>query len=178
MSVPEIAAASSRRLIPLLLATALLAYGGGSAWQHWNARAQLPAWPELVTLAEPVANPALRADALDMLFGLSPTQAPVASAAALVLRASLVSAAGASRALLASGGGEQFYREGERLPDGSVLRGIQVDRVLLWRNGREETLAVTRPAAQHFTPAAQSAAGRAAPATSLLRPLLKTEVRP
>lgn len=177
MTLPRLAAVSRSSGMLILLAVGLLAHGVVAAWQHWNRRAPLPVWSVPATAAAPVVAPALNAQALEMLFGLAPAQAPLASAAALVLRASIVGAAGQSRALVASGANEQFYREGERLPDGSVLRGIQADRVLLWRNGRVESLALLRPAVQHFTLATQPAAGRAAPASSWLRPLSGPEAR-
>jgi hypothetical protein len=162
-----------------LLVMALLAYAGGAALQYWKGRALVPAWPAAAAAATaPAAQPAPRVDALDMLFGLSPTQAPVASAAALVLRASIVGTAGASRVLLAGGAVERFYREGDSLPDGSVLRDIQADHVLLWRGGREERLKLDRSAQQHLRPAPQPAALRVAPPNPLLRPRPITEAQP
>lgn len=162
--------AAQRRYVSAGLVFGLVAYAGWSGWQGWISRVPLPAWP-IATATLPEPAPIVSAAALNMLFGLAPSTTPVTSAAPLVLHASIVGAAGQSRALLASGAGQRFYREGASLPDGSVLRAIEADRVLLWRNGREESLTRERVAARYFTPASRADAPRqsAAPAV-LFRP--------
>ena len=92
------------------------------------------------------------------------------SAEALTLRASLVSSQGQSRALLAGGSEARFYSVGDRLPGGSVLRRIEVSRVVLWRNGREESL-VLESAGQYLLPVTQADAPKAQPASTYLRPV-------
>ncbi|XVN17819.1 type II secretion system protein N [Pseudomonas corrugata] len=64
----------------------------------------------------------------------------------MTLQASFVVAQGLSRALLADAAGARLYRVGERLPSGSLLRRVEADHVTLWRNGREERLALKQEA--------------------------------
>lgn len=78
--------------------------------------------------------------ALVTVLGLQ-AQGPLArSSEALRLQASFITRDGESRALLAGSSGAQVYRVGERLPGGSVLRRVEPGHVVLWRNGREESL--------------------------------------
>lgn len=48
--------------------------------------------------------------------------------------------------MLADAAGSRIYQVGERLPGGSVLRRVEASHVLLWRNGREERLALRQEA--------------------------------
>jgi hypothetical protein len=162
--------AAQRRYVSAALVFGLVAYAGWSGWQGWIARVPLPAWP-IANAALPEPAPMVSAAPLNMLFGLAPSTIPVASTTPLVLHASIVGATGQSRALLASGAAQQFYREGASLPDGSVLRAIDADRVLLWRNGREESLMRERSTVRYFTPASRAdMPSRSAAANTLIRP--------
>lgn len=157
-------------LLRVLLLGLPVGYGAYLTWQEWGYRQSL-AVP--TALPERVPAPALapfKPDAIAAVLGLSP-QGPLAhSAEPLELRASFVSSNGASHALLAGSQQSRFYRVGERLPGGSVLRRIEVSHVVLWRNNREERL-LLKPASRYVLPATQMPATHA-PTTSLhLRPL-------
>lgn len=80
--------------------------------------------------------------AIATVMGLAAPDAAVRSTEPLTLRASFVSNNGLSRALLAGTEGEQLYQVGDSLPGGSVLRRVEMARVVLWRNGREELVAL------------------------------------
>lgn len=88
-----------------------------------------------------------------------------------MLRGIFVSSTGDSTALLAIAGSQRRYSVGERLPSGSVLRRIEADRVLLWRNGREEVLPLAG-SAQHLR---NATAGPDQPTHRHLRPSVATE---
>jgi len=89
----------------------------------------------------------------------------------LKLRASFVSSVGDSRALLAGAEGQRIYRVGESLPGGSILRRIESGRVVLWRNGREELLALEPPGRTTLQRLNGPVPDAAVPASSLyLRP--------
>ncbi|SEL77631.1 type II secretion system protein N [Pseudomonas agarici] len=131
----------------VLLCLAPLVYGAWLAWHEWVFRQAMPAAPVFNFIA---AAPAQRPEPLDpvavaTVFGLSTSDALARSAEPLQLRASFVASSGASRALLAGAQGQRIYQVGDRLPGGSVLRRIEVGRVVLWRNGREEWLALEQP---------------------------------
>ena len=104
------------------------------------------------------------------MLGLAPEGALAHSAEPLELRASLVSSHGASQALLAGSQQARFYRVGERLPGGSVLRRVEVSHVVLWRNNREERL-LLKPPSRHVLPASQTPATPAQATSLYLRPL-------
>lgn len=161
-----------RRLPALALGVMALLWGSASAYSHWSNRATLAPMPVVASAPALPAVQALDGAALNMLFGLAPGEAPVASAGGFTLRASMVAVPGPSRALLASSDGERFYREGERLPDGSLLRAVYPNRVLLWRNGREEAL--EHPATAYFKPIAPARNSTKA----LIRPADKPRARP
>ena len=168
------ASALRRNLAPLLNVLLLglpVAYGAYLAWQEWQYRQSLgvPAATPARIAPAPVPEP-FKPDAILSVMGLSPEGALAQSAEPLELRASFVSSQGASHALLVGQQHAQFYRVGERLPGGSVLRRVEVSQVVLWRNNREERL-LLRPASQHLIPAPQTAA-KPPKSTSLhLRPL-------
>lgn len=154
----------ARQLTVRVLAVLAVAWGSASAYSHWSARAIVAPMPVGAPAPATVGIQQLDGAALNMLFGLAPTAAAVASAAAFTLRASMVAVPGPSRALLAGSEGERFYHEGDRLPDGSLLRAVYPNRVVLWRNGREETL--ERPATAYF----KSRAPAPASGSGLIRP--------
>lgn len=49
-----------------------------------------------------------------------------------------------SRVLIQHTNSRAFYFQGERLPDGSLLKSVSVDRVVILRNGREQNLLLPR----------------------------------
>lgn len=140
------ASSVSRRLwlSRLLLACLVLVYAVyllRDELQVHAARTMLPT-TAMATPAPLVVETPLNLSALVTVLGLQ-AQGPLArSSEALRLQASFVSRDGESRALLADSGGARVYRVGERLPGGSVLRRVESDHVVLWRNGREESLAL------------------------------------
>lgn len=142
-------------------------YGGYLAWQEQVYRQSLRAVPVFAPVsALPVAVPdAFKPDAIATVLGLGAQNTWVQSAEALQLRACFVTNDGTSQALLADTRTARFYSQGERLPGGSVLRRVEVDHVVLWRNGREERLAL-RPAGKHVLPV--SSTDSATPGAGLL----------
>lgn len=119
-----------------------LGYAAFLSWSEWVLREAMtvqrerPALPAAVVDSRAQLDPA----AIATVLGLAAESALVRSAEPLTLRASFVSSAGESRALLAGAEGERIYRVGESLPGGSVLRRVEITQVVLWRKGREELL--------------------------------------
>ena len=127
-------------LVPLL-------HGVFLVGQEWRFRQALGR--EVPTVAESPVVPAGRSpnvQAVATVLGLAPAGAHLPSAEPMTLQASFVVAQGLSRALLADAAGARIYQVGERLPSGSVLRRVEADHVTLWRNGREERLALQQQA--------------------------------
>lgn len=150
-----------RWALPLLGCLALggwLAWLGAGSWRFHHALRTAPA-----AFAQPAAvveDPAQPADAVlvALLFGVLPTTpgAPAEDAAAslsLTLLASLVEPRTEhSRALIAAPGGSAFYRVGEQLPNGAVLRDIATDHVRLLHAGRDFQLGFPHPETRLFVP--------------------------
>lgn len=132
---------------------------------HLLARSVLPAAPAQQALPAIEFNP----EAIATVLGLAEHAADVRSAEPLTLRASFVSSAGISRALLAGADGERLYQVGESLPGGSVLRRVEVSRVVLWRKGREEVLTL-QPAIELRVLTLNPTTPRPAPPLLHLRP--------
>jgi type II secretory pathway component PulC len=107
--------------------------------------------------------------AVATVLGLTAQSSVLISPEPLTLRATVVASDSASRALLAGTDGERFYRAGERLPGGSLLRRIEPAHVVLWRQGREELL-LLRPAGERFLRTAHTPRQ---PATYHLRPTVE-----
>lgn len=133
--------------------------------RYRQALAPLPALKNAAAPSPPLLA-APDPGALLIVLGFEAQEAPRPSTDSAVLSGIFAASTGESRALLAVAGSQRSYGVGERLPSGSVLRRIEADRVLLWRNGREEVLSLAGPAA----PIAR-AAGLPAQSTHLhLRP--------
>lgn len=159
-----------RLLWQVLLCTGPLAYGAWLAWSEWMFRRDLPARPVAVAVdTAPVPPRSLNHAAVATVLGLQAHDVLARSREPLQLRASFVASAGASRALLAGAEGQRVYRVGDRLPGGSILRRIEVGRVVLWREGREELLTLAPPARSALLPAGR-AASASAPSPVHLRP--------
>ena len=155
----------------MLLWGTCFGYGAHLAWQEWLYRQALAV--PVIAPARPAPAPALepfQPEAIASVLGLAPQGALAHSAEPLELRASLVSSHGTSQALLAGSQQARFYRVGERLPGGSVLRRIEVSYVVLWRNNREERL-LLKPPGRHVLPAGQTPATPAQATSLYLRPL-------
>lgn len=138
------------RLLKMLAIALPCGYGLTLAWQEWQFRqgptavVQAPRPLETVQVAAP-----LNTLAVATVLGLTAHASLLNSAEPLTLRATLISSGSESRALLAGPQSERFYRAGERLPGGSLLRRIEPAHVVLWRQGREEVL-MLRPVGERF----------------------------
>lgn len=131
-----------------------LGYGWVLLWQERAWRDTLPVLENLPPAQASANNEraSFNPDAIASLLGLVARESLARSTEALVLRASFVSSAGDSRALLAGTEGERTYRLGDTLPGGSVLRRIEVAQVVFWRNGREEVLPIEMSARRSLLP--------------------------
>ncbi len=146
-----------------LLLVLPLSHGLTLAWQEWRFR-----HAQTLAVQAPPAVPApapgyvaLNTQAVATVFGLAAQTGTLNSREPLTLRATVVAGGGDSRALLAGADGARFYRAGERLPGGSLLRRIEAAHVVLWRQGREELLSL-HPTGARFL----QAAGAQSPAPS------------
>jgi type II secretory pathway component PulC len=127
-------------LVPLL-------HGVFLAGQEWRFRHSLGREVPVVGESPVVAvERSPNVQAVATVLGLAPAGAHLPSAEPMTLQASFVVTHDLSRALLADTAGARIYRVGERLPSGSVLRRVEADHVTLWRNGREERLALQQEA--------------------------------
>jgi len=149
-----------------------LTYGAYLGWNEWALRtALLQPGAQAPALAEAPPRAPVNPSAIVTVMGLAAPQEGVRSAEPLTLRASFVSSTGHSRALLAGSDGERLYRVGERLPGGSVLRRVEIDQVVLWRQGREELLPLHVTGSRMLQPATtQTHAAAPVPNPSFLRP--------
>ncbi|AKJ97622.1 hypothetical protein VM99_05950 [Pseudomonas chlororaphis] len=134
--------AGSRSATALLVLVPLL-YAGWLVEREWRFRQALGRDMPVVAAAPATATRGLpNVQAVATVLGLAPEGAHAASAEPMTLQASFVVDQGLSRALLADAAGPRIYQVGERLPGGSVLRRVEPGHVMLWRNGREERLAL------------------------------------
>ncbi|SFB59636.1 Type IV pilus biogenesis [Pseudomonas sp. NFIX10] len=136
------------RLPTTILVLVPLLYGVLLAGQEWRYRQAVARAVPVVGDSSTVPVRALpNVQAVATVFGLTPEDAQAPSTEPITLQASFVAGQGLSRALLADAAGPRIYQVGERLPGGSVLRRVETSHVTLWRNGREERLAL-QPAAK------------------------------
>lgn len=158
-------------LLAALLWTAPLGYGVYLFSQEVHMREELAlrssstGEPPKAIQAQVEFNP----DAIATVMGLAAQTAVERSAEPLTLRGSFVSSTGLSRALLAGADGERLYQVGDSLPGGSVLRRIEMSRVVLWRKGREELL-ILQPGTESPVLRPNPTVPRPAPALLHLRP--------
>lgn len=163
------------RHFPVIAAFFLLSlpvgYGAYLTWQEWLYRQSLLAVPRLASVSASTLPhvPTFKPDAIAAVFGFSTQEAIEKSAEPLELRASFVSSLGGSHALLVGSQEGRFYTVGERLPGGSVLRRVEASHVVLWRNGREERLAL-KPVARHLLSSVKPLAKKAQATPLHLRP--------
>lgn len=156
----------------VLLLLLPLSYGLTLAYQEWQLRqasiTSVPTAP-LPAAAAPQAV-TLNTLAVATVFGLATQGSRLNSTEPLTLRAIVVANDSDSRALLDGPDGARFYRTGERLPGGSVLRRIETAQVVLWREGREESLNLHRAGTGRFLQLAQA---QSPAATVHLRPTVE-----
>lgn len=136
---------SARRLLPWLGVVL-----SAAAWLGWDAFAQRRQLDQLqpVPLASAVAAPArpFAAGTIALAFAASSSVGALATAEQVTLRAVILGSEGDSRVLIGAVGKARFYRVGERLPDGSVVRRIEAQQALLWQHGQEQRVSlVTTP---------------------------------
>ncbi|MGC5704338.1 hypothetical protein J4P02_29460 [Pseudomonas sp. NFXW11] len=139
------------RVLPVALVSLLLgwlAWLGHDSWQ-WLQQQQRNDSPPLQETAV-TAPHAVDSAAIARMFGVEPQAASgLVPAVPLTLLASLVeSRPELSRALIESPDGGRFYRIGESLPGGAILREIGVTQVRLQRYGEDQALSL----ASHATP--------------------------
>ncbi|WDG82234.1 type II secretion system protein N [Pseudomonas chlororaphis] len=132
-----------------LLPVSLVALGLWLTWlslDSWTYRQVLAGQP--VPSAAPSASAEKRLPAplddhnIARVFGAVPVEFDSAQASLpLVLLASLLgNQPEQSRALIQYADSRAFYSPGERLPDGTLLKSISADQVVVLRNGREQNL--------------------------------------
>ncbi|MDO7897878.1 type II secretion system protein N [Pseudomonas citrulli] len=138
--------AGSRWPSALLVLVPLL-YAGLLVEREWRFRQDLGRAVPALAPPPAAARDLPNVQAVATVLGLAPEGAHAPSTEPLTLQASFVVDQGLSRALLADATGPRIYQVGERLPGGSVLRRVEPGHVMLWRNGREERLAL-QPTAQ------------------------------
>jgi general secretion pathway protein C len=162
----------SRRLIPwlnLLLVLSLSYVLAGISWRLWP---QTESGAALFATSLPATSAAKEGTGLDALaalhlFGtaLAPEAKPAESvidapetALSLTLRGIVaVSAGSGGRALIAEGSGdERLYMVGDFLSGGAMLHEVLIDRVILKRAGRFETLTLPRDQITQTPPAGAS----------------------
>ncbi|TFY89897.1 hypothetical protein DYL59_10970 [Pseudomonas kairouanensis] len=150
-----------------------MSYGLVLGWQEWQLRRTQWAPVQPLPAPLPTLTPvfALNTQAVATVLGLSSHGSVMDSAEPLTLLATVVAGNSESRALLAGPEGERFYRAGERLPGGSLLRRIEPAHVVLWRQGREERLSLY-PTGERFLQPADTL--RQAGATRHLRPTVES----
>lgn len=164
-------------LLGAVLWTLPLVYGVYVFVGEVRLREGLAGYAALPATLAPATAPvdAFNPQAIATLMGLG-EQAAVPSTEPLTLRATFVASQGLSRALLADAGSERLYREGDRLPGGSVLRRVEVSRVVLWRQGREESLTLQPTLARPLL-MLNPTDSRPRPAPLYLRPSADSPVR-
>ncbi|WHS60802.1 type II secretion system protein N [Pseudomonas sp. G2-4] len=164
---------SGGNLPKALLVLLPLLYGVFLAGQEWRFRQALELGMPMAADSPvvPARNPP-NVQAVATVLGLVPEGAHAPSAEPMTLQASFVAGQGLSRALLADAAGSRIYQVGERLPGGSVLRRVEASHVMLWRNGREERLAL-QPEAKPLLRRLGRADGRDAPfhSSQYIRPV-------
>jgi len=118
------------------------AYGVYLFQSERRYRSDLPAAPVFASIPEPAIGTLTASNMGPVLavLGFSDRQAPRQSAESVTVHGVFVGSQEQSRALLNVAGTVGSYRTGERLASGSVVRRIEMDQVLLLRNGQEEFL--------------------------------------
>ncbi|MFK0089240.1 type II secretion system protein N [Pseudomonas sp. NPDC090755] len=130
-------------VLGIAMLCAWLGWLGQNSWKYQQALSMQPQPPAEPTPRAGVGHSPLDSQAIAELFGaIPPTPLEAGQGAmALTLLASLSeSQALESRALIQSPQGAAFYRIGERLPGGALLKAVYVDHVLIQRGGREHSL--------------------------------------
>ncbi|MCE5975630.1 hypothetical protein [Pseudomonas sp. JR33AA] len=132
-----------------------------------------PGEPEGFVHSVPLDKP-LSTAALIVAFGFSAPDGQPAGRADLVLKACFIPSRGEARALVGGRDGDALYRVGDRLPDGSVVRRIEVRSITLWDGRVEQSVAMSGNRPGVFLPFGSAAVAGPAPADS---PRLLREVQ-
>lgn len=132
-----------------------MAYAIWAAFQHGSLRQAAAAEPKASAISRQstaIQTPSLAAVAA--LFGFSGAGSGTAGtrSESVRLAATFVGNRTASRALLITELGEHLYTEGDPLPGGGVLRRVQANGVVLWRNDQEQWLVMSRPRVPQLLP--------------------------
>ena len=148
-----VVAATLSRRGPWLVAIVFAALGSQAALDVWRGLARTPDVPAAPAVATVADQPQLVADVAAIaerhLFGAAATgnahAPPPPTRAALVLGGVWYAPGADAYALIGEpGAAQRSYRVGDRLPGGVELTDIEVDHVVLRRDGRAETLALPR----------------------------------
>ncbi|MGE7957942.1 type II secretion system protein N [Pseudomonas sp. NPDC089530] len=132
-----------------LLPVSLIALGvwltwlGFDSWAYQQVMAGRPVPGAVPTVsAEKLLPTPLDERNIAKVFGAVPVEFDDSQASLpLILLASLQgSQPEQSRALIQYADSRSFYSPGTRLPDGSLLKSVSADQVVVLRNGREQTL--------------------------------------
>lgn len=138
---------------PWLVAIVFVALVSQAALDVWRGLAMTPGVPAAPVVAPVADQPQLVADVAAIagrhLFGAAATGSadapPPPTRAALVLGGVWYAPEADAYALIGEpGAAQRSYRVGDRLPGGVELTDIEVDHVVLRRDGRAETLALPR----------------------------------
>lgn len=122
-----------------------------------------PEVPEGFAHSAPLEKP-LSTASLVLAFGLSSPDGQPAGRADLVLKACFIPSRGEARALVGSRDGDALYRVGDRLPDGSVVRRIEVRSITLWDGSVEQSVAMSGSRPSIFLTSGSAAVAGPAPA--------------
>ncbi|WDH21865.1 type II secretion system protein N [Pseudomonas chlororaphis] len=128
-----------------LLPASLVALGLWLSWlglDSWSYRQVVAGQPVPSASAEQRLPAPLDDRNIARVFGAVPVEFDSAQASLpLVLLASLLgNQPEQSRALIQYADSRAFYSPGERLPDGTLLKSVSADQVVVLRNGREQNL--------------------------------------
>lgn len=121
-------------VLPVLLAS-FLVWREERLRSHWRTEE-----PAVATLPDVEVGRSLAVTTLALAFGFQAADARASERSDITLKATFVSSAGGSRALVALDGKVAAYRIGDRLAGGAVVRRIESHAVALWIDGVEEVL--------------------------------------
>lgn len=109
------------------------------SYAEWAIPAEAPPVASSTVPRPPEVIADLNAGLLSALMNMRPDGGLGESAQPWVLRAAFTSA-GRAAVILGIGGQERSYQVGDVVADGSVLRRIEPEGAVFWREGREELL--------------------------------------
>ncbi|WP_440787063.1 type II secretion system protein N [Pseudomonas sp. 22526] len=166
-----------------LLPASLVALGLWLTWlglDSWTYRQVLAGQPVPAAVpsasAEKLLPTPLDERNIARVFGAVPVEFDSAQASLpLVLLASLLgNQPEQSRALIQYADSRAFYSPGERLPDGTLLKSVSADQVVVLRNGREQNLLLPGRQMRLLSPQTTPPAVADQKATALLQAIENT----